>query len=111
MKIKVGDNVIIIAGKDKGKIGLVQSTNPEKDLVVVEGVNIRTIHIKPTQQSPEGGIEQMEKPIHVSNVMINIGDVKNPDKAIGSKISFKVTKNKNGKKDKKRIAKANGEEI
>jgi len=111
MKIKVGDNAIVIAGRDKGKIGLVQSTNPEKDLVVVEGVNIRTIHVKPTQQNAEGGIEQIEKPIHVSNVMINIGDAKNPDKAKGSRIAFKVTKNKNGKKDKKRIAKATGEEI
>ena len=111
MKIKVGDNVIVIAGKDKGKIGLVQLTIPEKDLVVVEGINIRTIHVKPTLQKPDGGIEQMEKPIHVSNVMINVGDIKNPDKAKGTKVAYKVILNKNGKKDKKRISKVNGEEI
>ena len=111
MKIKVGDNVIVIAGKDKGKIGIVRTTISEKDLVLVEGINIKTIHIKPTQQNPDGGIEQVEKPIHASNVMVNVGDAKNPDKAKVTRISLKVVKNKNGRKDKKRIAKATGEEI
>jgi len=111
MKIKIGDNVIVIAGKDKGKLGVVQATIPSNNTVIVEGVNIRTMHVKPTQQKPDGGIEKLEGPIHVSNVQINVGDAKDAEKATPSKIGFKVTKNKNGRKDKKRISKKTGEEI
>ena len=111
MKIKVGDNVIVIAGKDKGSIGLVQATFPSKSRVIVEGVNIRTIHVKPTQSNPEGGIEKSEGSIHASNVMINIGDVKDATKAKVSKIAYKLEINKNGRIEKKRISKADGEEI
>lgn len=111
MKIKVGDNVVVIAGKDKGSVGVVQATFPKENRVVVEGVNIRTKHIKPTQANPEGGIDKTEMPIDASNVMINVGDVKDAEKAKVSKIAYKVEKNKNGRKDKKRIAKATGEEI
>ena len=111
MKIKVGDNVIVVAGKDKGKIGIVQKTIPTKNRIVIEGVNISTIHVKPSQANPDGGLLKEERPIHISNVMINIGDVKDESKAKASKIGYKIEKNKNGRKDKKRIAKVNGEEI
>ncbi len=111
MKIRVGDNVVVIAGKDKGAIGIVQATFPADNKVVVEGVNVRTKHIKPSQTNPEGGLEQKEMPIDASNVMINVGDAKDADKAKVSRIKVEVEINKNGRKDKKRIAKATGEEI
>lgn len=68
MKIRVGDKVEVIAGKDKGKQGEVLQTLPKENRVVVEGVNMVTKHIKPSQQDPEGGIISREAPIHVSNV-------------------------------------------
>ncbi len=111
MKIRVGDNVVIIAGKDKGKIGVVQATLPESNRIVIEGINIATKHIKPTQANPDGGIEKVERPIDASNVMINIGDTKDNAKAKVTRVSYKLSKNKNGRNDKKRIAKANGEEV
>lgn len=111
MKIRVGDNVVVIAGKDKGAIGIVQATFPKINKVVVEGVNIRTKHIKPSQTNPEGGIEKVEMPIDASNVMINVGDVKDASKAKASRIKIQVETNKNGRKDKKRVSKATGEEI
>ncbi len=111
MRIRVGDNVIVIAGADKGRVGVVTATFPKEDKVVVEGVNVRTLHIKPSQSNPDGGIEKIEKPIHVSNVMINVGDVKDASKAKATKIAYKYEQNKNGKRDKTRIAKVNGEKI
>lgn len=68
MKIKVGDNVKIIAGKDKGKEGKVIKTLKDKDKVIVEGINIVKKHIKPGRTNETGGILDMEAPIHVSNV-------------------------------------------
>jgi large subunit ribosomal protein L24 len=68
MKIKVGDNVKIIAGKDKGKTGKVIETLRKNDKVVVEGINIVKKHQKPTQANDKGGIIEMSAPIHVSNV-------------------------------------------
>ena len=68
MKIRVGDKVEVIAGKDKGKQGEVLQTLPKDNRVIVEGVNMVTKHIKPSQQDPDGGIITREAPIHVSNV-------------------------------------------
>ena len=69
MKVKVGDKVKILAGKDRGKDGKVIVTLKKKDKVVVEGINIVKKHMKPTQNS-EGGIISVEAPIHVSNVKV-----------------------------------------
>ena len=66
-KIKTGDTVIVIAGKDKGKTGNVTSVFKTNDRVLVEGVNIVKRHRKATQESP-GKIEEKELPIHISNV-------------------------------------------
>ncbi|MBE6010031.1 MAG: 50S ribosomal protein L24 [Eubacterium sp.] len=68
-KIKKGDTVRVIAGKDLGKEGKVLSVDPKKDTVIVEGVNQRTKHVKPGAGNPAGGIITEEGPIHVSNVM------------------------------------------
>ena len=68
MKIKVGDNVKILAGKDKGKSGKVIEILRKKDKVVVEGINIVKKHQKPTNNNEKGGIIEMSAPIHISNV-------------------------------------------
>ena len=69
MNVKTGDEVIVIAGKDKGKQAKVLSVIPSKDKVVVEGVNVVKRHTKPSQKMPQGGIVEKEAAIHVSNVM------------------------------------------
>ena len=70
MKVKVGDKVKILAGKDRGKEGKVLFTLKKKDKVVVEGINIVKKHMKPSQQNETGGILSVEAPIHVSNVKV-----------------------------------------
>ena len=69
-KIKKGDTVQIIAGKDKGQEGKVLSVNPKTGRVVVEGLNMVTKHTKPSQANPNGGIVEKEAPIDISNVML-----------------------------------------
>lgn len=68
-KIKTGDTVIVITGKDKGKTGNVTSVIKSDDRVIVEGVNIVKRHRKPTQENP-GKIEEKESSIHISNVAL-----------------------------------------
>ena len=68
MKIKLGDTVIVIAGKDKGKSGKVIKTLKKESKVVVEGINVVKKHVKPNNQNDKGGIFDIEAPIHVSNV-------------------------------------------
>lgn len=70
LHVKTGDTVVVIAGKDKGKQGKIIAALPEKERVVVEGINQVKRHTKPTQQNPQGGIITKEAPIHVSNVMV-----------------------------------------
>ena len=69
-KLKVNDTVQILAGKDKGKQGKVKTINFKTNRVVVEGVNIVKKAIKPNQQNQQGGIVDMEKAIHISNVAL-----------------------------------------
>ena len=69
-KLKLNDEVIILAGKDKGKTGKVQSLNLKKSKVVVEGVNVARKALKPTQENPNGGFADVEKAIHTSNVAL-----------------------------------------
>jgi len=68
MKVKVGDKVKVLAGKDKGKEGTVIATLKKKDRVVVEGINIVKKHMKPGRYGEAGQIVEKENPIHVSNV-------------------------------------------
>ena len=74
MKIIKGDQVKVIAGKDRGSIGKVLKVMPEKKQVLVEGVNLIYKHSRPTQRNPKGGIIEKEGPIHLSNVMYYSGD-------------------------------------
>lgn len=70
MKVKVGDKVKVLVGKDKGKEGRVLVTLKKKDRVVVEGINIVKKHLKPGRTNETGGILETENPIHVSNVKV-----------------------------------------
>ena len=80
MKIRVNDEVKILAGKDKGKTGKVLKTLKKKDKVVVEGINMIKKHQKPNQMNQNGGIFDMEAPIHVSNVQRIDAEPKKKDK-------------------------------
>ena len=72
MKIRKGDTVKVIAGsyKDKGRIGKVLKVFPDKNRIIVEGVNLVKRHMRPTQKLPQGGIIEKEAPIHISNLMV-----------------------------------------
>ncbi|USR91886.1 50S ribosomal protein L24 [Phormidium yuhuli AB48] len=70
MHVKTGDTVQVIAGKDKGKVGEILRAIPETSQVIVKGVNIRTKHVKPTQEGESGSINTYEAPVHSSNVML-----------------------------------------
>ena len=66
--VKKGDEVMVTAGKSRGKISKVLRVIPKEDRVVVEGINVRKKHLKPTQMNPQGGVIEKEMPIHISNV-------------------------------------------
>jgi large subunit ribosomal protein L24 len=70
LKIKKGDKVVVLSGKDKGKHGEVTKSFPKESKVIVSGINIATRHRKATQANPQGGLERSEAPIHVSKVAI-----------------------------------------
>ena len=69
-KIKKGDKVVVLSGKDKGKTGTVTVSMPKDGKVIVGGVNVATKHRKPSQANPQGGLERKEAPLHVSKVAI-----------------------------------------
>ena len=99
MKIKRGDTVKVIAGKDCNAEGKVISVDVRKNRVTVEGVNMITKHAKPSQANPNGGIIQKEAPIDISNVMLVY-------KGKPTRVGFKMEGDK-----KVRFAKATGEVI
>ena len=70
MRLRKGDVVVVISGNDKGKRGEVRQVLRKADRVLVEGVNVRWVTKKPTQQSPKGQRVQEERPVHASNVML-----------------------------------------
>jgi large subunit ribosomal protein L24 len=71
MHIKKGDNVIVLTGKDKGKVGKIIRALPKKDLVLVEGVNVKIVHERSKKEGQKGSIIEKNFPIHVSNVKIH----------------------------------------
>jgi large subunit ribosomal protein L24 len=108
MKLKREDTVMVMAGRDKGKTGIVLSVLPSEGKVVVEGINIAKRHTKPSDKNPRGGILELTKPIDVSKLMVLDPETKLPAR-IGYKINadgskeriFKVSaQRKNAKKDK-----------
>jgi large subunit ribosomal protein L24 len=99
-KIKKGDRVVVLTGKDKGRQGAVLKVLPQEQRVLVEGLNIVQRHTRPTQFDPQGGIKNKEAPIHVSNVAI----VDSKGKA--TRVGFRMEGDK-----KVRFAKTTGEVI
>ena len=69
-KIKKGDTVVVLAGKDKGKSGEVTSVMPKDSKVIVSGVNVAVRHRKASQTNPQGGLDRFEAPLHISNVAL-----------------------------------------
>jgi len=102
IRLKKGDKVVVLVGKDKGKTGTVMSTHPSLNKVTVENINVVKRHMKPTQTNPKGGIIEKTKPVPVSNVAVIDPTSKKP-----SKIGYKFDKEGN----KVRIYKASGKEI
>ena len=99
-KIKKGDRVQILAGKDKGRQGNVLKVLPKEDRVVVEGLNMVQRHTRPTQSDPQGGIKNKEAALHISNVAIV------DSKGKPTRVGFRVEGDK-----KVRVAKTTGEVI
>ena len=89
MKVKVGDNVRILAGKDKGKEGRIIKTLKKDNKVVVEGINVIKKHVKPNRMNEVGSIVEVEAPIHVSNVKVVAETKKETKKAKTTKKSEK----------------------
>jgi len=106
MKIKKGDHVVVTAGKDKGATGTVIAAYPDKQKVLVQGVNMIKINKKVTNQgvrgAKEGGITTQEAPIHVSNVQLV-----DPETKKATRVGYSV--NEDGKKV--RVSRASGKEI
>ena len=75
-KIRKGDRVVVLSGKDKGRTGEVTKAMPKEGKVIVSGVNVNARHRKPGQSNPQGGIERKEAPLHVSKVAIATADGK-----------------------------------
>ena len=100
MRIKKGDTVVVLAGKDKGKQGTVLKAMPKEDKVIVEGVNIQTKHQKQTQKEA-AEIKHQEGPIHVTNVMLVDSKTKAP-----TRVGYKMEGGK-----KVRVAKKSGNVI
>jgi large subunit ribosomal protein L24 len=101
-KIRKGDIVIVLAGKDKGRSGRVLEVLRAADRVVVEGVNIAKRHTKPSMADPQGGIKDREAPLHISNVA-----VRDPNTGKPTRVGFKT----DDKGRKVRIARRSGVQI
>ena len=99
-KIKKGDRVVVLSGKDKGRTGEVVKAMPKEGKVIVSGINVHARHRKPSQTNPQGGIERAEAPLHMSKVAIATADGK------PSRVRFEV---RDGKKV--RVAAKTGELI
>ena len=99
-KIKKGDRVVVLAGRDKGRQGEVTRVWPKEERLLVAGLNLVKRHTKPTQADPQGGIKTKEAPLHVSNVAFV------DSKGKPTRVGFKVEGDK-----KVRFAKSTGEAI
>jgi len=99
--VRKGDEVIVTAGKDKGQRGKVVRVLTQEDRVIVEGVNVRRKHVRPTQSNPQGGVVSVAMPIHISNVSPIDKDRK------PTRVRF-VTKDDG---EKVRVAASTGEEL
>jgi len=101
-RINKGDTVMVRSGKYKGKVGKVLQVHPKDNKVTVEGVNVVKRHNKPTQQRPQGGVQELTKPIWASKVGLLDSVAKKP-----SRVSFKTAADGN----KIRLLKSSGKEV
>jgi large subunit ribosomal protein L24 len=101
LKIKRGDTVVVISGKEKDRRGEVKRILPEENRVVVEGINVRTRHARPTQNNQQG-LYTFEAPMHVSNVMLV-----DPNSGEPTRVGYRFTDSG----EKIRVAKASGKDI
>ncbi len=100
-KIKKGDKIVVLSGKDKGRTGTVQTVMPKDGKVVVEGINVAARHRKPSQANPQGGIDRREAPMHIAKVALA-----DPKDGKPTRVRFET---KDGKKV--RVAVKSGETI
>ena len=105
MKIHKNDSVMVIAGNARGKTGKVLKVYPDRERIIIEGVNIIKRHTRPSQKNPQGGIVQREGTIHVSNVMLMDPKTNEPTRVGTAVVKDETT----GKKRRMRVAKATGE--
>jgi len=105
MRIRKGDTVYIRKGQYRGKTGKVLHFNPQKQVVLVEGINMKKRHQRPTQSNPKGGILSIESPIQASNVALYSSTLGGP-----TKVSKHVIE-EGGRKKKVRICRKTGEQI
>ena len=101
LKIRKGDTVVVISGKEKGERGEVKQVLPGENRVVVEGINVRTRHARPTQNNQQG-LYTFEGPLHVSNVMLV-----DPNSGEPTRVGYRFTDSG----EKIRVAKASGKDI
>ncbi len=102
MKIKVGDNVRVITGSNKGKEGKVLKVLKKENRVLVDGVNIVKKHVKPNRENETGGIFEVEAPLHISNVKVVSKETKKEEKAKEAKKEEKVKEAKKAQKTSKK---------
>jgi large subunit ribosomal protein L24 len=100
-KIKKGDSVVVLSGKDKGRTGTVAQVMPKDSKIVVDGINIVARHRKPSQTNPQGGIDRFPAPMHISKVALA-----DPKDGKPTRVRFET---KDGKKV--RVAVKSGETI
>ncbi len=105
MKVKVGDNVRVITGSNKGKEGKVLKVLRKENRVIVNGVNIIKKHVKPNRQNESGGILETEGPIHISNIKVVSKETKKAEKKEAKKEVKETKKAKTSKKKEEKESK------
>lgn len=106
--IKKGDTVYVRTGSQKGKTGRVLHVDRKNNKILVEGVNVRKKHQRPSQKNPKGGILTVESPVHLSNVSLF---VQTEDGVRPTRVKKKTISDSGGKKTRVRVSRRTGEEI
>lgn len=107
MKIRKGDTVRVLSGKNKGKTARVLMVDPEKMRIWVEGVNLVKRHSRPTQKNPKGGVVEKEGSLHISKVMLMDTKANQP-----TRVGYHIVRSEDGRVSSKlRISKKSGENI
>lgn len=101
LKIKAGDQIVVLAGADRGKEGEVVKVFPKKNRAIVQGVNMIKKHTKPSAQNPQGGIIETEASIHISNLALI-----DPETGKATRVGYKIEDGK-----KVRVSKKSGKTI